>query len=202
MGRTRGKPRSTRLSRFIQGRRLDHNPLRRGSDRAETAILAALVAAFLAGAPFAAQATGAWTHSALQREQAAQESSWHQVPAVLLTAATTGVRVSDVAPGPQAKARWIAPNGATIISSIPVTSGGQPGNTVRIWVARDGGLTQQPLMDSQVSSEVGCAEAGAVAALAVTLAAVGFLGRRSLDKRRLAAWDTEWRSAGPSSTRA
>jgi hypothetical protein len=202
MGRTRGKPHNTRLSRFIRGRRLDRNPLRRGSDRAETAILAALVAAFLAGAPFAAQATGAWTRAALQREQAAQESSWHLVPAILLTAASTGVRVSNVAPGPQAKARWIAPNGTTIISSIPVTSGGHPGTTVRIWVARDGGLAQQPLMDSQVSSEVGCAEVGTVAALAVTLAFVGFLGRRSLDKRRLAAWDTEWRSAGPSSTRA
>jgi len=201
MGRTRGTPHSTRLGRFVRGRRLDHNPLRRASDRAETAVLAALAAAFLAGAPFAAQATGAWAHAALQREQAAQKSSWHQVPAVLLAAPTTVARVVDAAPGPQAKARWLAPNGATIISDVPVTSGGRAGTTVNIWVARDGELTQPPLVDSQVTSEVDCARAGAVTALAATLAAVGFMARRSLDKRRMAAWDAEWRSAGPSWTR-
>jgi hypothetical protein len=201
MGRKRGKPHSTRLGRFIRGRRLDHNPLRRASDRAETAVLAALAAAFLAGAPFAAQASGAWVHAALQREQAAQESSRRLVPAVLLKTPTTGVRLTNIGPGPQAKARWIAPNGATIISDIPVTSGGKAGTTVRIWVARDGGLTQPPLLDSQVASEVDCAGAGAVTALAATLAVVGFMARRSLDKRRIAAWDAEWRSAGPSWTR-
>lgn len=178
----------------MRGRRLDRNPLRRASDRAETAVLAALAAAFLAGAPFAAQAAGAWTHAAVQREQAAQESSWRLVPAVLLTAATTSVRPD---PLPQSKARWIAPDGATITSDIPVPSGGRAGTTVRIWVARDGALTQPPLLDSQVSNEVDCTEAGAVAALAATLAVVGFLARRSLDRRRMAAWDAEWRAAGP-----
>ena len=194
MDRTRGKPHSTRLGRFIRGRRLDRNPLRRASDRAETAVLAALAAVFLAGAPFAAQVSGAWAHAAAHREQAAQESSGRMVPAVLLTKATNDVRPD---PFPQAKARWIAPDGATITSDIPVPYGGQAGTTVRIWVARDGRLTQPPLLDSQVSNEVGCTEACAVAALAATLAVVGFLARRSLDKRRMAAWDAEWRAAGP-----
>jgi hypothetical protein len=194
MGLTQRQPHNTRLGRFVRGRRLDRNPLRRASDRAETAMLAALAAAFLAGAPFAAQASGAWVHTALQREQAAQESSWRLVPAVLLTEAGTGVRG---APVPEAKARWIAPYGETITSDIPVPSGAQAGTTVRIWVARDGTPTQPPLLDSQVSNEVDCAEAGGVVALAATLAVVGFLARRSLDKRRMAAWDAEWRAAGP-----
>lgn len=194
MGLTQRQPHNTRLGRFVRGRRLDRNPLRRASDRAETAILAALAAAFLAGAPFAAQASGMWAHTALQREQAAQNSSWRLVPAVLLTKASTGVRGTPV---PEAKARWITPYGETITSDIPVPSGARAGTTVRIWVARDGTPTQPPLLDSQVSSEVDWAEAGGVAALAATLAVVGFLARRSLDKRRLAAWDAEWRAAGP-----
>jgi hypothetical protein len=197
MGRAQRKPHSTRLGRFIRGRRLDRNPLRRPADRAETAVLAVLVTAFLAGAPFAAQASGAWAHTALQREQAAQESSWRQVPAVLLTTAAAGVHLGPV---PYVKARWIAPDGATITSDIPMPSGGQAGTTVRIWVARDGELTGPPLLDSQVSEQVYFTEAGAVTTLAATLAVVGFLARRSLDKRRMAAWDAEWRSAGPSWT--
>jgi hypothetical protein len=40
-----------RLARLIRGRRLDRNPLRRGSDRAETVALGALLAAFLTIAP-------------------------------------------------------------------------------------------------------------------------------------------------------
>jgi hypothetical protein len=51
------------LARLLRGRRLDRNPLRRGSDRAETVVLAALLAAFLAAAPFAAQAAGPWVTS-------------------------------------------------------------------------------------------------------------------------------------------
>lgn len=164
-------------------------------------MLAVLAVVFLAGAPFEAQASGVWAHAALQREQAAQESSWRLVPAVLLAAPVTGARAGDIGPGPQARARWIAPNGATIISDIPVTPGEKAGTTVRIWVARDGELTQPPLLDSQVSNEVDCIKAGAVMALAATLAAVGFMARRSLDKHRMAAWDAEWRSAGPRWTR-
>ena len=39
-----------RLGRWLRGRRIDRNPLRRGSDRAQTAMLGLLLAAFLAGA--------------------------------------------------------------------------------------------------------------------------------------------------------
>jgi hypothetical protein len=40
-------------------------------------------------------------------------------------------------------------------------------------------------------------EALAVAALAVALITVGAVDRWALDRRRLAAWDAEWLSAGP-----
>src|SRR5258708_908882 len=67
----------TRWLRFIRGRRLDRNPLRRTSDRAETVILAGLMTAFLAGAPFAVLAGGSLTHDGarhLQQTQLATES--------------------------------------------------------------------------------------------------------------------------------
>ena len=40
--------RTSWLARLLRGRRLDRNPLRRGSDRAETIMLGALLAGFLA----------------------------------------------------------------------------------------------------------------------------------------------------------
>src|SRR5690348_18243309 len=51
------------LARLLRGRRLDRNPLRRGSDRAETVVLGVLLAAFLAAAPFAAHAAWALGHA-------------------------------------------------------------------------------------------------------------------------------------------
>jgi hypothetical protein len=62
-----GEPVFARLRRSIRRWRFDRNPLRRTTDRAETAVHAVLVIAFLAGAPFAALATGAWAHGLAQR---------------------------------------------------------------------------------------------------------------------------------------
>jgi hypothetical protein len=47
------------LSRFLRGRQLDRNPLRRPVDRAETIMLTLLLVAFLVGAPLATLASGA-----------------------------------------------------------------------------------------------------------------------------------------------
>ena len=55
--------RTSWLARLLRGRRLDRNPLRRGTDRAETVVFGALLAGFLAAAPFAAHAAGAWAHA-------------------------------------------------------------------------------------------------------------------------------------------
>ena len=80
--------RSTWLGRLLRGRRFDRNALRRGSDRAETVVLGVLLAAFLAGAPFAAHSAGSWTYATSVREAQAQQAALHQVPA---TPAPSGV---------------------------------------------------------------------------------------------------------------
>ncbi len=41
------------------------------------------------------------------------------------------------------------------------------------------------------------AEGFAVAGLAVALIVVGGLARRSLDRRRMSAWDADWTANGP-----
>jgi len=187
-------PRSTVLSRLLRGRRPDRNPLRRGSDRAETAMLGVLLAAFLAGAPFAAHAAGSWTYAASTREAQAQQAAIHEVRATLLQAATPW---SVTAGGSQAEARWRAPDGQVRTAELIVPTGAAAGSTVTVWVNRAGQLTDPPLQRSQVVGRTDMSQVLAVAALAVALILVGWLGRRALDRRRLAAWDADWLATGP-----
>ena len=186
--------RVTRLSRFVRGRRPDRNPLRRASDRAETAVLALLVIAFLAAAPFVAQASGAYAYSKAHHAQLSEEASWHQVPARVLKVESSGGGGYAV---PEAQARWTAPDGKVITGEIPVLLTTAAGTTVPLWVANDGQLTDQPLTDAQVSDSRYFAGTFGVITLATVLAITGFLARRTLNKRRMAAWDAEWRATGP-----
>ena len=66
-----------------------------------------------------------------------------------------------------------------------------------LWVTSNGQLTDSPLKDSQVAGDAVLAGTVSVIALAVLLAITGMLARRALDKRRMAAWDAEWRANGP-----
>ena len=187
-------PGSTWLGRLLRGRRPDRNPLRRGSDRVETATLGVLLAAFLAGAPFAAHAAGSWTYGASAREAQAQQAALHQVPAMLLRTALPW-NVSEY--GGEASARWKAPDGQVRTGQIFVLGGAPAGSTVMIWVNQAGQPTDSPLQHSQVTGRAVMAQVLAVAALAVVLIIVGWAARWALDRHRLAAWDAEWLATGP-----
>jgi hypothetical protein len=197
MGRKQHKPRVSWLGRFIRGRRPDRNPLRRGSDWAETAVLAVLVIAFLAAAPFAARASGAWAHAIAHRVQLTQEASRYQVTAVLADPAPKAQAGSWGTFEPQVRARWTAPDGKAVTGEIPAPAGTAAGTRLTVWTSRDGQLTEPPLQDSQVADQVTLAQIGGVAALAMLLAVAGLLARRALDKRRMAAWDADWLATGP-----
>jgi hypothetical protein len=188
---------SSRLGRLLRRWLPDHNPLRRGSDRAETAILLLLLFAFTGGAPIAAHAAGSWTYATSTREAQAQEATVQHVRATLLQAA---VPWGPDTYGNEANARWRAPDGQTRTGQVPVPDGGAAGSTVMIWVNQSGQLVGPPLQRSQVAGQADIASALAIVGLAVTLIAVGLAGHWVLDRRRLAAWDADWLANGPSWT--
>jgi hypothetical protein len=198
MGARQRAIRVTRLGRFVRGRRPDRNPLRRASDRTETAVLAVLVIAFIAATPFAAQAAGAWAHNKAREVQRTEQASWRQVPALVLKV-TSGVQGYGGYEGleSQAQARWTAPDGKVITGEIPIALGTAAGTTVPLWITGDGQLTDAPLQDSQVTGDALLAETVTVIVVATLLAITGMLARHVLDKRRMAAWDAEWRATGP-----
>jgi hypothetical protein len=179
---------------LVRGLRLDRNPLRRGLDRAETAMLGLLLAAFLAGAPFVAHAAGTWTHAASAREAQAQLAAARQVPATLLQAVAPW---NISANGSEANARWKAPDGQVRTGQVFVPGGAPAGSKVMVWVDQAGQLTDSPLEASQIAGRAHLSETLAVAVLAIMLITVGWLGRWTLDKRRLAAWDADWLATGP-----
>ncbi len=157
-------------------------------------MLSILLAAFLAGAPFAAHAAGSWTYAASAREAQAQRTALRQVPATLLQAATP-LNISEG--GSEANARWKAPDGQLRTGQVFVLSGAPAGSTVMVWVNQAGQLTDSPLQHSQVTGRAELARVVAVTALAVVLIIVGWAARWALDRRRLAAWDAEWLARGP-----
>jgi len=196
MGSKERKPRATPTGRFVRGRRFDRNPLRRPADRAETIVLALLLVAFLVGAPLATLASGAWAHAIAQRAESAQVASRRQVTAVVLTAAGPAA-VGSWNLSAVTSARWTAPDGTVVTSELPVPAYTSAGATFRVWTTRDGQLTSPPMGESQVASLTDLGEIAGAAAVAVLLAVVGLLARRSLDKRRMAAWEADWQSTGP-----
>ena len=194
MGTRRRDIRATPLGRFVRGRRPDRNPLRRGSDRVETAVLAVLVIVFLVAAPFAALASGSWALARAHQSQLAERASSFQVPALVLKLdAPSGGGWGD----PGAQARWTAHDGMVVIGDIAVPLGAAAGSTQWLWTTADGQVSNPPLQDSQVTGQAYFAEGSAVVTLAVLLTVTGLVARWTLDKRRMAAWDAEWRSTGP-----
>jgi hypothetical protein len=193
MGSRQQNVRVTRLGRYVRGRRPDRNPLRRGSDRVETAVLALLVITFLAAAPFAALASGSWTLTRAHQAQLAQQASSYHVSARVLTLESQGSAFGD----PEAQARWTAHDGKVITGDVIVPLDTTPGSIRQLWTTADGQLTNPPLQGSQVTGQAYVAEGFGVFALAVLLAITGLVTRWTLDKRRIAAWDAEWRGTGP-----
>jgi hypothetical protein len=192
----RHSPRSTRLGRLLRGLRLDRNPLRRGSDRAETVLLGVLIAAFVGCAPLAVHTAGSWTHAASAREAQVQQTLIHHVTATLLEA-TPAWGANGAGPYPETQAQWRAPDGKVRTGLVAVPGGASKGSTVTVWVNQAGQLSGPPLQPAQIQGRAVMAEGAAVAALAVASGIIAWLTRWALDKRRMAAWDAEWLANGP-----
>jgi len=175
--------------------RFDRNPLRRGTDRVETVVLILLAVLFLAGAPLSALAAGAGMHSVAQRAEIAQHASRYLVTAKII--APAGEPSSGGSLTTEMMTQWTMPDHSVVYTQMAVSVGYLPGDTMRVWAARDGRLTTQPLAESQVTALTHLAEFAGVTVLALVVALVGVLARWWLNRRRMAAWDADWRATGP-----
>lgn len=198
--RSRGIPgREGALPRCARWFGFDRNPLRRGMDRIEAVLRLALVILFVVAVPVAAIAAGRQAdHVALSRAQA-ERTGDHRVNAVLLeNAPATGV------PDPYTSiqttwvpARWWPPGQPARTGQVLATAGASKGSTVSTWIDASGAVTSPPPDHRLIVGDVCIAVMLACIASVLLLLASGTLARRALDRRRMRAWEAEWRAIGP-----
>lgn len=177
----------------------DRNPLRRRVDRAETAIMTALVAALVIAGPLLAIFVGRAAYAAALRAQRA-ERGWYQVPATLLQSGSDTVITSGEMNATQVRARWTDHGGREHTGLVSAALNARAGQRVQIWLTAAGQQTY-PRPDaagirSQVVIAAGLAGVGWCAVIGVSAAAV----RTVADRKRLAGWEHEWDAAGPRSS--
>ena len=190
---------ATRLARRVRRLGFDRNPLRRRSDRIEAAIRLATVILFLVAVPIVVIAAGRQADHLALRQAHAQQAAEHQVTAVLVRRAqATGV------PDPYTSvqmtyvlARW-QPSGQPARSGQVLAPAGAPaGSTVKIWINASGAAAYPPPDHRDIAGDVTIAAVVTGLVALVFLLGSNTLARRVLDRRRLHAWDAEWRATGP-----
>jgi len=197
-----GQPRGTaRLKRIL---RLDGNPLRRASHRAEAWIRIGVLAAFLAGGPLAANAMAQWTHHAGMAEVREDAARTHDVRAVLLQPARPVAGPAAAAAERQVwvRARWAVTGASSRTGMVLAPVGTATGSVVTVWVDASGGLAGTPPEPGQVAQLAVLAAVVALVLVGLALLAILRLIRWLLIRRRLAAWDAAWSTVGPRWTRS
>jgi hypothetical protein len=175
--------------------RVDHNPLRRRTDRIEAWLTVALGAIVLAGGPFVV-----WWCAGSAYDRAAGAAEWRRdhvfpVQALLLEDADGAAPVYESGDPESVGARWTAPNGVQRTGPVVPPPAARAGTTIVIWTDVYGNLALRPPSDPSASATgVGLASAALVLGgyVAILLAV-----RRLIDRRRMVHWQREWRDVEP-----
>jgi hypothetical protein len=186
--------RTSAIAMIVRGLWPSRNPLRRATDKAETVLVAGLIAAFLVGAPAASVGAAHWAAAAGQR---AEQVTRYKVEAVLLQD-TPGPYYTLYGPvAMPALAMWTAPDGSARAGLIKATYGGHAGAKVSIWTNKSGEPIGPPPRRGQVSTQEALAAASAFVLTGLVLLVAGMVALGAVNRRRLAAWDTAWQVTGP-----
>jgi hypothetical protein len=186
----------TRCARWLA---LDRNPLRRPADRLEVVLRLIVLIVILAGVPLASIGAGRAVDHMGIRQARAEQAADHQVAAVLTQPAPahgspdpyTGAQIAWV------PARWAAANGTVHYGPVLAAAGAGKGSTVAIWTNASGAATDPPESHGDIVSNVFVVSTSTGLILLVALVGLQTLGRCLLDRRRMKAWDAEWRTTGP-----
>ena len=185
--------------RWVRRLGLERNPLRRRTDRIEAALRLTMIMLALIAVPVTAIAVGRWAdHLALHRAHA-QQATEHLVNAVLLAPARpaggTGPYTSIQMTW--ALARWTPPGRPARTGEILTVAGARRGTLVPTWISASGAVAAAPPPYREIVGDVCIAFITTCLVSLQVLVEVQALVRRVLDRRRLTAWETEWRANGP-----
>lgn len=189
----------TLLARYARRLGFDRNPLRRRTDRIEAAIRLVTLILLLVAVPILTVAAGRQADHQALRQAHAQQVADHEVTAVLLEQAPpTGV------PDPYTSvqmtlvlARWQPPGQPARSGEVLAQAGARAGSTVTIWIDASGAVTSPPPDHRVIAGNVCIAAVVTCLVTGLLVLGANALARRALDRRRLRAWDAEWRTTGP-----
>jgi hypothetical protein len=187
------------LARCARRLGFDRNPLRRRTDRIEAAIRLVTLILLLVAVPILTVVAGRQADHLALRQAHAQQVADHEVTAVLLEQAPpTGV------PDPYTSvqmtlvlARWQPPGQPARSGEVLAQAGARAGSTVTIWVDASGAVTSPPPDHRVIAGNVCIAAVVTCLVTGLLVLGANALARRVLDRRRLRAWDAEWRATGP-----
>jgi hypothetical protein len=187
------------LARLARWLGFDRNPLRRGTDRVEGALRLVMIILAVLAVPAGSAAAGRWAdHYALHRAQV-QRTVEHQVTAVLLRDAPV-IGTPDPYASVQTAwvpARWQPPGQPYRTGEVLAVAGARKGSMVRTWIGPSGAVTDPPLDHRVIAGDVWMAVTATLLVSGLLLLGAAGLARRMLDRRRLRAWEAEWRTSGP-----
>jgi hypothetical protein len=182
---------------MYRGRRLDRNPLRRPSDRAETLIglwMLVLVAVLI---PVVARAAALTTEHIASDARITALATLHQVTATTVEAAPTlsSTPYGSVDTWP-VNATWTA-DGSLHRGQIQVAASSPRGSRERIWVTTAGNLNPPPLTASQVTGLKKDAAMISLPVMILMYLIVAALIRLAFRRHRSAVLDAEWAAIEP-----
>lgn len=180
------------LPRAVRGARLDRNPLRRGTDRVQTCLLAGLLLAAVGGAPFAVQAASHAAYDGALHLRHEQLASRHEVRAVLTTSAPS-VNGYALDISVLTAATWTSASGVRRSGEVPAAPGSPKGTAVTVW-ANDatGALDSPPLTMAEAAGQADAVMIGVITGTGVAYAAAAGVVVGLLNRRRMAAWEADW----------
>jgi len=183
---------------MFRGRRLDRNPLRRPSDRAETLVGIWLLVAFAVAAPLVAHAAATRAYTAAQHARSVALVTRHQVTAVTLQKAPSEISTPyALITTSWVNASWTAPDGHQRTGEIRVADNTPKGASERIWVTASGDVTPPPLSESVFASIANMVALGSILVLVVLYLATRITMGYLLNRRRMAAWESDWKTTEP-----
>jgi hypothetical protein len=187
------------LARLARWLGFDRNPLRRGTDRVEGALRLVMIIVVVAVVPATAVAAGRWADHYFLHQAQARQAADHQVTAVLLRDAPAIGTPDPYTSVPTAwvPARWQPPGQPTRTGEVLAATGARKGSTARTWIDQSGAVTDTPLDHRVIAGGVWTAVMTILLVSGLLLLGTAGLARRMLDRRRLRAWEAEWRTSGP-----
>ncbi len=192
---TRATTPVARLARLL---RPGGNPLARGADRLEAAVLVLAMTIAVVLVPVMLT-LGSLTFASLSDQAERQAATRHEFVAVLLQDAPAAVVGRGGAVGGRSvvRAQWRMPAGGVRTGQVEVVNGSKAGQEVPVWLDDSGQPVDPPLStESVVAEAVAVAVLGwLVAAGLLTLACYGL--HAALQRRRYRAWDADWARVAP-----